>query len=117
MSKRRTSLRKSVFVRLLAITIAAVLIFYGIGVVINSMGIRNVQMQLVSQANADALYMAGELNSDIETLIFFCRELCNDKSLMKYTLLYDSLSAYQRMVLVNDLFGKGYEVRRFSPIA
>ncbi len=117
MSKRRTSLRKSVFVRPLAITIAAVLIFYGIGVVINSMGIRNVQMQLVSQANADALYMAGELNSDIETLIFFCRELCNDKSLMKYTLLYDSLSAYQRMVLVNDLFGKGYEVRRFSPIA
>lgn len=117
MSKRRTSLRKSVFVRLLAITIAAVLIFYGIGVVINSMGIRNVQTQLVSQANADALYMAGELNSDIETLIFFCRELCNDKSLMKYTLLYDSLSAYQRMVLVNDLFGKGYEVRRFSPIA
>lgn len=117
MSKRRTSLRKSVFVRLLVITIAAVLMFYGIGMAINSMGIRNVHTQLVNQANADAVYMAGELNSDIETLGFFCRELCNDKSLMKYVLLYDSLSDYQRMVLVKDLFGKGYEVRRFSPIA
>lgn len=117
MNKRRVSLRKSVFVRLLVITIAAVLMFYGIGVAINSMGIRNVRTQLINQANADAIYMASELNRDIETLRFFCRELCNDKSLMKYVLLNDSLSAYQRMVLVNDLFRKGYEVRRFSPIA
>ena len=117
MNKRRVSLRKSVFVRLLVITIAAVLMFYGIGVAINSMGIRNVRTQLINQANADAIYMASELNRDIETLSFFCRELCNDKSLMKYVLLNDSLSDYQRMVLVNDLFRKGYEVRRFSPIA
>lgn len=117
MSKKRTSLRKSVFVRLLVITITAVLMFYGIGVAINSMGFRNVYTQLVNQANADAVYMAGDLNNDIEALGFFCRELYNDKSLMKYVLLYDSLSDYQRMVLVKDLFGKGYEVRRFSQIA
>lgn len=114
MRKRRTSLRKSVLIRLLVITLAAVLMFYGIGMVINATGIRNVHTQLVNQANADAVYMAGELNSDIETLSFFCRELCNGKPLMKHVLLYASLSAYQRMVLVNDLFGKGYEVRRLS---
>lgn len=117
MNKKRTSLRKSVFVRLLIITITAVLIFYGIGLAINSRGFRNVYTQLVNQANADAVYMAGELTRDIEALSFFCRELYNDKSLMKYVLLYDSLSDYQRVVLIKDLFGKGYEVRRFSPIA
>ena len=114
MRKRRTSLRKSVLIRLLVITLAAVLMFYGIGMVVNATGIRNVHTQLVNQANANAVYMASELNSDSETLSFFCRELCNDKPLMKHVLLYDSLSAYQRVVLVNDLFGKGYEVRRLS---
>lgn len=117
MSKKRTSLRKRVFVRLLVITVAAVLMFYGIGMEINARGVRNFYAQLVRQADADAAYMAGELQRDLETLSFFCREVCNDKSLMKYVLLYDSLSDYQRMVLVKDLFGKGYEVRRFSPIA
>ena len=117
MAGKHISLRKSVFTRLLIITIAFVLLFYSLGLVINQIGITNVRTQIADLMEADAGYIAEELDRDITNLSFFCREICSDRSVMHYVLLYDSLTACQKITYIQTVFDRSYQVRRFSPIA
>lgn len=110
------SLKKSAFIRLLAITLAAVFIFYGIGLHINAVGIQYVRTDLQEALWADTCFIAGELNREIETLNFFMREMMSDKDVLHFSLLYDILNDYDRLSYIRAISNKEYEIKRFSPI-
>ena len=110
------SLKKSAFIRLLAITLAAVFIFYGIGLHINAVGIQYVRTDLQEALWTDTCFIAGELNREIETLNFFMQEMMSDKDVLHFSLLYDILNDYDRLSYIRAISNKEYEIKRFSPI-
>ena len=117
MRGRTLSLKKSAFLRLVAITFAAVLIFYVIGVYINALGIRNVRQDMARALESDTEYIAEELRSDFDTLSFFMIELMSDKQLMRYVIASDIMQDYERLTYIKALSAQEYMIKRASPLA
>ena len=117
MRGRTLSLKKSAFLRLVAITFAAVLIFYVIGVYINALGIRNVRQDMARALESDTEYIAEELQSDFDTLSFFMIELMSDKQLMRYVIASDIMQDYERLTYIKALSAQEYMIKRASPLA
>lgn len=116
MRKGTISLNKKVFVRLLIITLAAVLVFYFLGVAINNIGIRNLRTGLQRTLESNASYIAGEVNRLFENLYFFAEETAADKQLLRYALTYSVMNDYTRTSYIKSLSEKEYVIKRFSPI-
>lgn len=72
MRVKRHVLQKSVFIRLLFITFAAVLLFYILGMIINRSGIDSVRQEINRLGESNTKYIASQLVRDIENLSFFC---------------------------------------------
>ena len=117
MNRKSVSLRKSAFIRLLVITLLVVFAFYGIGLYINYAGIQNVRNEMQKSKEADARYIAEDLNRNIASLRFFATEIQSSKDLLSYTLLYDRLSDYKRIEYFNSIVSVEYEIKRFTPLA
>lgn len=111
------SLKKSVFIRLILITCAAVLIFYILGLTINSVGLKNVQADMQSAQQTHIQYAAGQIDQDFERLRFFMLEMMSDKSLLRYAFTYPVLDDYQRMTAIKSLSGQEYMVKRSTDLA
>ncbi len=115
--KNRLSLKKSVFIRLILITCAAVLVFYIMGLTINNVGLRNVQTDLQYAQQAHLRYVAGQIDQAFERLRFFMLEMMSDKSLLRYAFSYPILDDYQRMTSIKTLSEREYMVKRSTDLA
>ena len=116
MRKQPLSLKRSVFIRLLGITVAAVLLFYAIGLYINFMGTENVREDLQSAMDTEVQYIAGEIEREIANLLVFQQELASDNHLLRYVIAYDILSDYQRVEYVGSISDQLLRITRFSPV-
>lgn len=116
MRKQPLSLKRSVFIRLLIITVAAVLLFYAIGLYINSMGVENVREHLQSAMDSSVQYIAGETEREIANLFVFQQELASDNHLLRYVIAHDILSDYRRVEYVSRISDQLLRITRFSSI-
>ena len=116
MKKQPLSLKRSAFLRLLIITFAVVLLFYGIGLYLNFMGVANVRDGLQTAITAEARYIAGELEREIQNLVTFQQELASDSQLLRFSFAYGIMSDYQRMEKVQNISNQLLKIKRFSSI-
>lgn len=116
MRKQPISLKRSAFIRLLLITVAVVLVFYAIGLYLNSTAIDNVRDGLQDALNMEAQYIAGEIEREIENLMVFQQELASDDLLLRYVLTNSILSDYQRLEAVKSISNQLWRITRFSSI-
>ena len=115
--KNPLSLKKSVFLRLILITCAAVLVFYILGLTINNVGLRNVQADMQSAQQTHIRYAAGQIEQEFERLRFFMLEMMSDKSLLRYAFSYPILDDYQRLTAIKSLSAQEYMVKRSTDLA
>ena len=113
---RPLSLKRIVFLRMLLITLAAVMIFYFMGMTINQIGIRNVRNDMQAALQTRTEYAAGQLDQEMERLKFFMRELVSDKQLMRFTISYDILSDWERLSFIRILSDQEYQIKRSSDL-
>ncbi len=116
MRKQPLSLKRSAFVRLLAITFAAVLLFYGIGLYLNFMGVQNVRGGLLDAMEAEAQYIAGELERETTNLQVFLQELASESSLLRYAFAHSALSDYQRVEHMKSIANQLLRIKRVSSL-
>ncbi len=116
-SGRKLSLKKSAFIRLIIITFLAVLIFYVIGLSINSAGMQNMKKDLQEQLEMRTSYFASQIEQEFTRLNFFMLELMSSKDLLRYTISYSFLADYERLVYIRMLSGQEYMIKRSSNLA
>lgn len=113
---RPLSLRRIVFLRMLLITLAAVLIFYLMGMTINQIGIRNVRNDMQSALQARTAYAADQLDQELDRLKFFLRELVSDRQLMRFVITHEILSDWERLSYIRTLSYQEYQIKRSSDL-
>ena len=94
---RSLSLKRSVFLRMLLITLAAVLVFYIMGLTVNQLGIRNVRRDMQTALQTGTEYAASQLSQEIEALKFFMLEMLSDKQLLRYAISHDILTDWEHV--------------------
>lgn len=114
MRKQSLSLKRRVFVRLLINTMAAVLLFYAIGLYLNSVGIENVRKDLQSAIDSETKYIASQLQREVVNLSGLGGELSADKDLLSYAIAYHALSDYQRVEKMKLLSNRLLHIKRYS---
>ena len=114
--KNTLSLKKSVFVRLILITCAAVLIFYVIGLTINNIGLKNVQAELQAALETHIQYVADQIDQDFDRLNFFMLEMMSDKKLLRFAFSYPILDDYERMAAIKTLSEQEYMIKRSTDL-
>ena len=113
---RPLSLKRTVFLRMLLITLAAVLVFYVMGMTINQIGIRNVRNDMLAALQTRTEYAADQLDRELERLKFFMRELVSDKQLMRFAIAHDILSDWERLSFIRTLSNQEYQIKRSSEL-
>ena len=116
LSPRPLSLKRSAFFRLLLITLAAVLIFYIMGMTINQIGIRNVSNDMQTALQAHVEYAATQLDREMERLKFFMQEMVSDKQLLRFSLTHEILSDWERLSFIKTLSAQEYLIKRSSEL-
>ena len=116
MRQQPISLKRSVFIRLLAITVAVVLLFYAIGLYLNFTAINNVRDGLQSALDTEAQYIAGEIERELDNLVVFQQELASDAHLLRYHIMHPILSDYSRIEYIKTISNQLYRITRFSSI-
>ena len=113
---RSLSLKRSVFLRMLLITLAAVLVFYIMGLTVNQIGIRNVRRDMQAALQTGTEYAASQLNQEIEALKFFMLEMLSDKQLLRYAISHDILTDWEHVSYIRMLSAQEYQIKRSSPL-
>ena len=113
---RPLSLKRSVFLRMLLITFAAVLAFYLLGISINQIGIRNVRNDMRSALQTHVDYAADQLNREEEQLKFLLLETLSDRQLLRFAITYGILSDWERLSYSRTLAAQEYHIKRSSSL-
>lgn len=113
---RSLSLKRSVFLRMLLITLAAVLVFYFLGLTINQIGIRNVRRDMQTALQTGTEYAASQLNQEIEKLKFFMLEMLSDKQLLRFAISHEILTDWERVSYIRTLSSREYQIKRSSSL-
>jgi len=113
---RPLSLKRSVFLRMLLITLAAVLVFYLLGLTINQIGIRNVRNDMRSALQTHTEYVADQLNQEAERLKFLMFELLSDRQLLRFAISHEILTDWERLSFVRTLASQEYHFKRSSSL-
>ena len=113
---RPLSLKRSVFLRMLLITLAAVLVFYFMGLTINQIGIRNVRNDMQTALQTHTEYAADQLNQEIERLKFFMLEMLSDKQLLRFAISYEILTDWERLSYIRTVSSQEYQIKRSSSL-
>ncbi len=113
---RPLSLKRSVFLRMLLITLAAVLVFYFMGMTINQIGIRNVRNDMQTALQTRTEYAADQLNQEIERLKFFMLEMLSDKQLLRFAISHEVLTDWERLSYIRILASQEYQIKRSSSL-
>ena len=109
-------LHRSVYIRLLVLTVLAMLIFYAMGVFLNYMGTVNAERSLKDMAHAKLQYAALETDRSLTNLIMYEQEIGADEQLLRFAMAGDLMSDYQRTVAIRDLSDELFRMRRMSPL-
>ena len=112
MHKQPLGLNRRGFIRLLAITVAVVLVFYSIGLYLNHMGLQTLHGNMEALSERECSYIASQINLEVGNLITQCQELAADKELLRYVIAYPRLSAYQRIASISGLSDKLLRMKR-----
>lgn len=112
MHKQPLGLNRRGFIRLLAITVAVVLVFYAIGLYLNHMGLQTLHGNMEALNERECSYIASQINLEVGNLITQCQELAADKELLRYVIAYPRLSAYQRIASISGLSDKLLRMKR-----
>lgn len=112
MHKQPLGLNRRGFIRLLAITVAVVLVFYAIGLYLNHMGLQTLHGNMEALSERECSYIASQINLEVGNLITQCQELAADKELLRYVIAYPRLSAYQRIASISGLSDKLLRMKR-----
>ena len=110
------SLKKSAFLRLMAITFAAVLVFYAIGLSINVIGVQNVRNDMQEALRTHAEYAADQLEQDLERLTFYMLEMNSDKQLLRFAFSHAILTPWERQSYIKSLSAQEYQIKRSSDL-
>ena len=116
MAKHAFQIRKSVYYPLLISTIAVVMIFYGVGIYLNTLGINYVNQDLQRSAAAEATYVVQSLEQEINALLTTAQELAGEQTLLRFVISYDVLSDYQRTDYIRQISNDLLRIKRFSPL-
>ena len=112
MHKQPLGLNRRGFIRLLAITVAVVLVFYAIGLYLNHMGLQTLHGNMEALSERECSYIASQINLEVGNLITQCQELAADKELLRYVIAYPRFSAYQRIASISGLSDKLLRMKR-----
>jgi len=110
------SLKRSVFLRMLLISFAAVLVFYAMGMTINIIGIHNVRNDMQTALQTHAEYVANQLDGEFDRLKFFVMETISDKQLLRFAISHDILSDWERLSYIRNLSSQEYMIKRSSTL-
>ena len=109
-------LHRSAYIRLLVLTVLAMLIFYLMGVYLNHMGTVNVERSVKEMARAKLQYASQETDRSLTNLVMHAQEIGADEELLRFALTGDLMSDYQRTVAIRDLSDELFRMRRMSPL-
>ena len=101
---------------MLLITLAAVLVFYFMGMTINQIGIQNVRNDMQAALQTHTEYAADQLNQEIERLKFFMLEMLSDRNLLRFAITHEVLTDWERLSYIRALSSQEYQIKRFSPL-
>lgn len=101
---------------MLLITLAAVLVFYLMGVTINQIGIRNVRSDMLSALQTHTEYAVDQLNQEVEQLKFFMLEMLSDRQLMRFAISHEILTDWERVSYIRTLSAQEYQFKRSSSL-
>ncbi|MBQ3705292.1 MAG: histidine kinase [Clostridia bacterium] len=110
------SLKQSALRRMLIITVAAVLIFYGIGLAVNQIGIRNVRNDMQDALRAQVEYAASQAGQDLERLKFFATEMASDKQVVRFAISHPVLTEWERQSYIRSIAAQEYLIKRASSL-
>ena len=116
MTKHAFRIRKSVYYPLLLSTIAVVMIFYGVGIYLNTLGINYVNQDLQRSVDAEATYVVQSIEQEINALLTTAQELAGEQTLLRFVISYDVLSDYQRTDYIRQISNDLLRIKRFSPL-
>ncbi len=116
MVKHAFQIRKSVYYPLLLSTIAVVMVFYGVGIYLNTLGISYVTQDLQRSADAEATYVVQSMEQEIDALLTTAQELAGDQTLLRFVISYDVLTDYQRTDYIRKISNDLMRIKRFSPL-
>ena len=108
-------LHRSVYIRLLVLTVLATLVFYAMGVFLNHMGIKNAEQSLKQMAGARVQYLASELERSLNNLQVHIREIAGDEQLERLASEADA-DGETRTGLAKDLAKELSRVKRMSTL-
>jgi|GEM_PF-459341 len=116
MAKHAFQIRKSVYYPLLMSTIAVVIVFYGVGIYLNTLGISYVDQDLQRSVDAEASYVVQSLEQEVSALLTTAQELAGDQTLLRFVISYDILTDYQRTEYIRKISNDLMRIKRFSPL-
>ena len=108
-------LHRSVYIRLLVLTVLVTLVFYAMGVFLNHMGIKNAEQSLKQMAGARVQYLASELERSLNNLQAHIREIAGDEQLERLASEADA-DGETRTGLAKDLAKELSRVKRMSTL-
>ena len=101
---------------MLLITLAAVLVFYLLGMTINQIGIRNIRNDMRSALETHAEYAADQLNQEADRLKFLMLEMLSDRQLLRFAISHEILTDWERLSYVRTLAAQEYHFKRSSSL-
>lgn len=115
-AKHAFKIRKSVYYPLLLSTILVVMIFYAVGIYLNTLGIDYVNQDLQRSVDAEASYIVQSLEQEINALLTTSQELAGEQTLLRFVISYDILTDYQRTEYIRQISNDLLRIKRFSPL-
>lgn len=109
-------LRKSVYNRLLLMTILVIIIFYGVGIYLNTLGIQYVNFDLRRAADAETDFIVQSMELELNALLTSAQELAGDQNLLRFVISNQILSDYQRTEYIKALSNDLMRIRRFGTL-
>jgi hypothetical protein len=109
-------LRKSVYNRLLLMTILVIIIFYGVGIYLNTLGIQYVNFDLRRAADAQTDFIVQSMELELNALLTSAQELAGDQNLLRFVISNQILSDYQRTEYIKALSNDLMRIRRFGTL-
>lgn len=113
---KKVHIQTSVYYRVLVLTTVVIVVFYGIGLYLNSLGRKNVIRDLERSIYSESNYIVEEMEREVSNLIQMGQEYLSDSLHLRLVITHDVMSDYQRTEAVRSLFTQLGRIKRFSPL-
>lgn len=114
--RKKVHIGTSVYYRVLVLTTAVILVFYGIGLYLNGRGRANVIRDLERSIQSESEYIIEEMERELNNLVQMQQEYLSDSLLLRLVITHDVMSDYQRTEAIRNLFDQLARIKRFSPL-